>query len=103
MTIFDILNLIGELAIFLFGMTIMGDWLEKRSAVHLSFNINRKRFVFSDIISNCERISDHCSNVAVCVTQLDKDNYSGHEYLNVKHSSEDYKEKVKEYSLKYSI
>ena len=60
-------------------------------------------FVFSDIITNCERISDHCSNVAVCVTQLEKDNYSGHEYLNIKHSDEDYKAKVEEYSLKYSI
>ena len=32
MNFFDILTLIGGLAIFLFGMTVMGDGLEKRSA-----------------------------------------------------------------------
>ena len=31
MNIFDVLSLIGGLALFLFGMNIMGDALEKRS------------------------------------------------------------------------
>lgn len=31
MSIFDVLNLIGGLALFLFGMNIMGDALEKRA------------------------------------------------------------------------
>ena len=31
MNIFDVLSLIGGLALFLFGMNIMGDALEKRA------------------------------------------------------------------------
>ena len=31
MTIFDVLNLIGGLCLFLFGMNVMGDGLERRA------------------------------------------------------------------------
>ncbi|MBE6541489.1 MAG: hypothetical protein E7672_03475 [Ruminococcaceae bacterium] len=31
MTIFDVLNLIGGLCLFLFGMSVMGDGLERRA------------------------------------------------------------------------
>ena len=31
MTIFDVLNMIGGLCLFLFGMTVMGDGLERRA------------------------------------------------------------------------
>ena len=34
MNIFDVLSLIGGLALFLFGMNIMGDALEKRAGNH---------------------------------------------------------------------
>lgn len=35
MNIFDVLSLIGGLALFLFGMNIMGDALEKRAGNQL--------------------------------------------------------------------
>ena len=38
-------------------------------------------FVLSDILTNYERISDHCSNVAVCQIQIDHDTMVTHEYL----------------------
>lgn len=40
-------------------------------------------FVFSDITTNLERISDHCSNLAVYVIQLSMDEYDIHEYLEI--------------------
>ena len=36
----------------------------------------------SDLLINCERVSDHCSNIAVSIIQLDKANLSSHVYLN---------------------
>lgn len=37
--------------------------------------------VFNDIISGCERVSDHCSNIAVAMIVLGHDTYDIHEYL----------------------
>ncbi|BBF42768.1 sodium-dependent phosphate transporter [Lachnospiraceae bacterium KM106-2] len=38
-------------------------------------------FIFSDLLTNYERISDHCSNIAVCVIQVSDSNFDTHEYL----------------------
>ena len=38
-------------------------------------------FVLGDILNNYERISDHCSNIAVAVLEADQDTYDPHEYL----------------------
>ena len=39
-------------------------------------------FILSDITTSFERISDHCSNIAVSVLQLKEDSFETHEYLN---------------------
>lgn len=39
-------------------------------------------FILQDLITNYERISDHCSNIAVCVIEIDKKSFDTHEYLN---------------------
>ncbi len=36
----------------------------------------------SDLLINCERVSDHCSNVAVSIIELDKASFMSHDYLN---------------------
>lgn len=38
-------------------------------------------FIFRDILENCQRISAHCSNIAVCVIRISKASYDAHEYL----------------------
>lgn len=38
-------------------------------------------FIFSDLLTNYERISDHCSNVAVCTIQVSESSFDTHEYL----------------------
>ncbi|MGN0479451.1 MAG: Na/Pi cotransporter family protein [Hominenteromicrobium sp.] len=46
-------------------------------------------FVLSDILNNYERISDHCSNIAVCMIQIKDSSMDTHGYLNeVKTSGE---------------
>lgn len=39
-------------------------------------------FILSDITTSLERVADHCSNIAVCVTQVREDTYDTHGYLN---------------------
>ena len=39
-------------------------------------------FIFSDLLTNYERISDHCSNIAVYTMQLPTDKLDAHKYLN---------------------
>ena len=40
-------------------------------------------FVFNDIVTNYERVSDHCSNLAVAVIELDSSGtFDPHEYLD---------------------
>ena len=38
-------------------------------------------FVLSDVSTNFERVSDHCSNIAIYQIQVPKDEYDTHEYL----------------------
>ena len=37
-------------------------------------------FVLADVVTNYERVSDHCSNVGLSVLQLYEDNFETHEY-----------------------
>ncbi len=62
-------------------------------------------FVFSDITTNYERISDHCSNIAVSLIQIHKDNYDTHEYLDKIKSidKENFKEQYNNYLKKYLL
>lgn len=55
-------------------------------------------FVLSDVLVNYERISDHCSNIAVSLIQIHEDNYETHGYLDaLKHKDEkNFKEKYNE-------
>ena len=56
-------------------------------------------FILSDITTNLERVSDHCSNIAIDVIQLSMEEFDIHEYLDVlKH--EDNKEFKEDY---YSV
>ena len=39
-------------------------------------------FVLSDLLTNYERVSDHCSNIAVALIQISNSVFDTHEYLN---------------------
>ena len=38
-------------------------------------------FVFNDLITNLERISDHCSNLAIAMIELEQDAFDTHDYV----------------------
>ncbi len=61
-------------------------------------------FVLSDLITNCERISDHCSNIAVAVIEGQSDGFDPHQYLNnMKTENEAFKTLYAEYKEKYAL
>ena len=45
--------------------------------------------ILEDIITNYERVSDHCSNVAVCLIETAKDEFGTHEYLDLTTKGDD--------------
>ncbi len=62
-------------------------------------------FIYSDLITNCERVADHCSNIAVCMIRVNDDRFDTHKYLeNVKKgNNEFFDEKFRLFAEKYSI
>lgn len=59
-------------------------------------------FIWSDLITNMERVSDHCSNIAGCVMDAKEQNMNLHESLKLLRSdNEFYREKYEEYTEKY--
>ena len=61
--------------------------------------------ILEDILTGYERVSDHCSNVAVCLIEVHADEYDTHEYLNLTTKGSDpwfrqeYAKKRQEYLL----
>ncbi len=62
-------------------------------------------FVLSDILTNCERVSDHCSNIAVAQIETEQNAYEAHEYLNgVKNAgNKEYQAAFDAYRAKYTL
>lgn len=62
-------------------------------------------FVLSDLLRNFERISDHCSNIAGIVLEMDRSHDMAiHKYLKkVRKGENDYAQKYEEFSEKYKI
>lgn len=61
-------------------------------------------FVWSDILTNLGRASDHCSNIAGCVTDIAVHNMNIHESLrDFRSDSPEYKDKFNRYLKKYAL
>ena len=61
-------------------------------------------FALSDLITNYERISDHCSNLAVALIQIQDDGFETHEYLgHLKKDNPRFQQLYKEYAEKYLL
>ena len=62
-------------------------------------------FVLSDLLTDCERISDHCSNVAIAIIETSQFTYDAHEYLNVvkRAGNKEFEDEYESYKKKYSI
>ena len=62
-------------------------------------------FVLSDLLTNFERVADHCSNIAGCVVEISEfDALDMHKYLaEQRQDGKDYAQKFDEYKVKYVI
>ena len=62
-------------------------------------------FVLSDLLTNFERVSDHCSNIAGCLIEISSHNaLDMHKYLSsVKRGSAEFDERFNQYKQKYSL
>ena len=61
-------------------------------------------FVWSDLLTDLERVSDHCSNIAGCVLDMQEGNLNLHESLRaMKEDREKYADRYQLYRKKYSI
>ncbi len=59
-------------------------------------------FVWSDLLTNLERVSDHCSNISGCVLDTAYRNMNIHENQHIfRESNEDFKQQYKAYIKKY--
>ncbi len=61
-------------------------------------------FVWSDLLTDLERTSDHCSNIAGCVVDVAHRSMNFHESLRkLRNNNEEFKEKYQEYTQKYVL
>lgn len=58
----------------------------------------------TEVTTNLERVSDHCSNIAVCLIQINENSFDTHEYLDtVREESPEFKQMYDDYILKYQL
>ena len=60
-------------------------------------------FILSDVMTDFERISDHCSNIAVCVSQIHSGSFDTHEYLHALKKEEEFETEYKELKKQYQL
>ena len=62
-------------------------------------------FVFNDILTNFERVADHCSNLAVAMIELDSNSFDTHRYITdlKMHRSHSFDELYQAYSEKFKL
>ena len=60
-------------------------------------------FILSDVMTDFERISDHCSNIAVCVSQIHSGSFDTHEYLHALKKEEEFESEYKELKKQYQL
>ena len=60
-------------------------------------------FVWSDLLTDLERASDHCSNIALCVLDMKKHTLSVHETQHEREDVPEFSDQYRRYSEKYAL
>lgn len=61
-------------------------------------------FIWSDIVDNLERASDHCTNIAVSVVDFENNNLNTHQATRmIRRSGQEYDELLSQYTAKYQL
>ena len=60
--------------------------------------------MLSDILTNLERVSDHCSNIAGCLIEISHNVLDMHSYLqSIKSGGDEFNRSYQHYLAKYTI
>ena len=89
---------------------VIDNLIRKARSAHLS-RLNNGQctiemgFVLADVLGNYERVSDHCSNIAVAIIEAASDRYDSHQYLDSIKTGENkaFQQQYKLYSEKYAF
>ncbi|MBQ3498105.1 MAG: Na/Pi cotransporter family protein [Clostridia bacterium] len=61
-------------------------------------------FVFNDLVTNLERVSDHCSNIAACVIETAHARFDMHKFVrSLKKDSEEFDEMYTKFLKEYTV
>ena len=61
-------------------------------------------FILADLLNNYERVSDHCSNIAVAIIEVEHNSFDTHKYLNgVKYGNSVFNEIYETFQEKYAL
>lgn len=62
-------------------------------------------FILQDLLTNFERVSDHCSNIAVCLIQVNENSLDTHEYMNElkRLDKSEFMDEFNQYKKKYAL
>ncbi|MCR4762183.1 MAG: Na/Pi cotransporter family protein [Lachnospiraceae bacterium] len=61
--------------------------------------------MLTDVATDCERVADHCSNIAVAVLQVREDGFDAHEYLEImrNESNPEFERRIEYYETRYAL
>ena len=60
-------------------------------------------FILSDLLTNYERVSDHCSNIAACMIKAAEQSYDMHKYLAELKTEHEFMDEYKACAAKYAL
>ncbi len=60
-------------------------------------------FILSDLRNNCERVSDHCTNIAACMIKAAEQSYDMHKYLADLKNEHQFMDEYRACAAKYAI
>lgn len=90
-----------EQVIDLLNKAVRGRHIERLTQGNCTIELG---FILSDILGNLERVSDHCSNIAVCIIEIAHNSFDMHEYLNdVKVNQEEFGRRFQEFQQRFSL
>ena len=62
-------------------------------------------WILQDLLTNIERVSDHCSNIAICMIEVKEDEHEAHSYLETlkENNFEWYKKAIYKYKEEFTL
>lgn len=85
----------------------MRDTIKQNHVVRLKKEICslNQGIVFNDLITNCERVSDLCSNIAVAMIEIGDDAFETHEYLNTvrERQGQKFEKRYEDYKERFTL